>query len=148
MFRNTAHLGKDSLAVESVTLMTIASTKAYHAALLYFVANPCTMGQKTSTIYHEDGLLIVEQGRILDIGPSKALLAHLSPDIPVTHYPHALIVPGFIEWPRSLHSLAMTSFLFIIATARYNKTSLRARSARQSILTVNTTKNSSAKSIL
>lgn len=97
MFRNTAHLGKDSLAVKSVTLMTTATTKAYRAALLYFVANPCTMGQKTSTIYHEDGLLVVDQGRILDIGPSKALLAHLPPETPVTHYPHALIVPGFID---------------------------------------------------
>lgn len=82
--------------------MTTASTKAYRAALLYFVANPCTMGQKTSTIYHEDGLLLVDQGHIIGVGPSKELLAQLSPEIPVMHYPHALIVPGFIDTPDYL----------------------------------------------
>lgn len=78
--------------------MKISPTaQAYRAALLYFTKDPCKVHQETSYVYYEDGLLIVDQGRIVGIGSSEEYLVKLPPNFPIIHYPHALIVPGFID---------------------------------------------------
>ncbi len=78
--------------------MKISPTRhAYRAALLYFTKDPCKFQQETSYVYYEDGLLIVDQGRIVGIGSSEEYLKELPPNFSITHYPHALIVPGFID---------------------------------------------------
>ncbi|MEL6948576.1 MAG: guanine deaminase [Pseudomonadota bacterium] len=45
----------------------------------------------------EDGLLVIEDGRIAQLGPAEALLKTLPETLPVTHYDAHLIVPGFID---------------------------------------------------
>ncbi|MFC3606244.1 guanine deaminase [Stutzerimonas tarimensis] len=71
--------------------------KAYRAALLHCLADPREVGEEASYEFFEDGLLVVEDGRIVRIGAADALLGRLSPDTEVTHYPDALITPGFID---------------------------------------------------
>lgn len=73
------------------------TSQVYRSALLYFTKDPCKAQQETSYVYYEDGLLIVDQGRIVGIGSSEEYLVELPPNFPITHYPHALILPGFID---------------------------------------------------
>lgn len=45
----------------------------------------------------EDGLIIMEAGRITDCGPYAALAPKLDKAVPVTHYPDSIISAGFID---------------------------------------------------
>jgi guanine deaminase len=45
----------------------------------------------------DDGLLVVDNGRIAALGPATDLLTKLPDDFPVTHYDRHLIVPGFVD---------------------------------------------------
>ena len=47
--------------------------------------------------YIEDGLLITEHGKIKWFGTWNDGQSYLKPDLKVQHYPHHLIVPGFID---------------------------------------------------
>ena len=70
---------------------------AYRAALLHCLADPREVGPDAAVEYFEDGLLLVEDGRIARIGAAEALLAQLPADTEITHYPDALITPGFVD---------------------------------------------------
>lgn len=69
-------------------------SQAYRARILHFVAEPAVTGE-AAWQYFDDGLLVVEQGRVQSIGPASTLLPGLN--IPVHHFPDHLIVPGFID---------------------------------------------------
>ncbi|WP_213877634.1 guanine deaminase [Pseudomonas sp. dw_358] len=71
--------------------------KAYRAALLHSLADPAEVGVPASYEYFEDGLLVVEAGKIVDVGAAADLLPTLSADVEVLHYTDALITPGFID---------------------------------------------------
>jgi guanine deaminase len=68
--------------------------QAYRAAILHCLAFP---SQDNAVEYFPDGILLVEQGRVISVGPASTLLPQLSADIPVHYYPDALITPGFID---------------------------------------------------
>ncbi|WP_273824127.1 MULTISPECIES: guanine deaminase [Pseudomonas] len=74
-----------------------ANRKAYRAALLHSLADPAEAGIEASYEYFEDGLLVVEDGRISAIGHASELLPSLAADVEVSHYRDALITPGFID---------------------------------------------------
>lgn len=74
-----------------------ATRKAYRAALLHSLADPADVGVQASHEYFEDGLLVVDQGKISAIGHASELLPGLDPDIEVVQYQDALITPGFID---------------------------------------------------
>ncbi|NER65236.1 guanine deaminase [Pseudomonas sp. MAFF212427] len=74
-----------------------ATRKAYRAALLHSLADPADVGVEASYEYFEDGLLVIDQGKISAIGEASALLPGLDADIEVVHYQDALITPGFID---------------------------------------------------
>ncbi len=63
------------------------TSQAYRAALLYFTKDPCKVQQETSYVYYEDGLLIVDQGRIVGIGSSEEYLVEylLNFQLHITH---------------------------------------------------------------
>ena len=71
--------------------------KAYRAAILHSIADPAEVGLDASHEYFEDGLLVIDDGRISALGHANELLPTLDADIEVVHYQDALITPGFID---------------------------------------------------
>ncbi|MFC2971155.1 guanine deaminase [Azotobacter bryophylli] len=72
-------------------------TRAYRAALLHCLADPREVGGEASHEYFADGLLVVEDGRVVQLGDSGSLLPKLAAGVEVVEYADALIVPGFVD---------------------------------------------------
>lgn len=70
---------------------------AHRGAILYFVADPGDGDDPAAFVYHEDGLLVIDRGRVAAVGPAAAMLPQLSPAIALTGHADALIMPGFID---------------------------------------------------
>ncbi|OMG63235.1 guanine deaminase [Stutzerimonas balearica] len=71
--------------------------KAYRAALLHCLADPREVGIEQSHEYFEDGLLVVADGKVAQIGHAAELLPTLAAGTEVVEYPNALITPGFVD---------------------------------------------------
>ena len=69
--------------------------QAYRASLLHFHADPAFADQ--SHAWHEDGLLVVEDGRVKAAGDYAALAATLPPGLVPVDYRGKIITPGFID---------------------------------------------------
>jgi guanine deaminase len=76
--------------------MTIEK-KAYRAAIVHSIADPAEVVVEASYEYFEDGLLVVENGKITAVGHAKDLLGTLASDVEVVAYTDALITAGFID---------------------------------------------------
>jgi guanine deaminase len=72
------------------------TTHAYRAAILHSIADPAVVGVEQSYEYFEDGLLLVEDGQVVQVGHAADLLPGLN-GVEITEYPDALITPGFID---------------------------------------------------
>lgn len=72
------------------------TTRAYRAAILHSIADPAVVGVEQSYEYYEDGLLVVEDGLIAQVGHAAELLPTLK-GVEIKHYANALITPGFID---------------------------------------------------
>ncbi|MBA1272337.1 guanine deaminase [Stutzerimonas azotifigens] len=72
-------------------------TKAFRAALLHCLADPREVGVEASYEYFEDGLLLVEDGKVARLGAAGDLLSSLPAGTELIEYPDALITPGFID---------------------------------------------------
>jgi len=70
---------------------------AHRGAILYFVTDPGDGDDPAAFVYHEDGLLVIDRGRVAAVGPAAALLPQLSPAIAPTGHADALIMPGFVD---------------------------------------------------
>lgn len=68
--------------------------KAYRAALLHCLADPREVGIEQSHEYFEDGLLVVADGKVAQIGHAAELLPTLAAGTEVVEYPNALITPA------------------------------------------------------
>lgn len=78
----------------------MATTTAFRASILHCLADPggATDHNKTSAVeYIDDGLLIVEKGRIQEIGEANALLPGLSGNAEIVDHRDKLIIPGMID---------------------------------------------------
>lgn len=71
------------------------NVQAYRASLLHFRADPAF--DDGAALFHEDGLLIVEDGRIQAAGDYAALAPTLPAGLEPVDYRGKLIVPGFID---------------------------------------------------
>jgi guanine deaminase len=71
--------------------------KVYRGGLLHFLADPAKVALQDSYQYIEDGLLIIKDGLVEQVGEAKALLNTLDNDVDVIHYENGLIIPGFID---------------------------------------------------
>ncbi len=71
--------------------------KAYRAAILHCTDDPREVGVDASHQYFEDGLLVVGDGVVVELGDAERLLPSLHKDVEVASYPDALITPGFID---------------------------------------------------
>jgi guanine deaminase len=78
-----------------MTSTSFSPRQAYRASLLHFHADPAF--DPAAHAWHEDGLLIVADGKVQAAGDYAALQATLAPDTPVHDYRGKLIVPGFID---------------------------------------------------
>jgi guanine deaminase len=80
----------------NMTLRTPTLT-AFRAAILHFLADPGSGDDARTYEHFDDGILLVENGKIAALGDAAQLLPTLQPDLPVTDYRGKLIVPGFID---------------------------------------------------
>lgn len=78
-----------------MTSTSSSPRQAYRASLLHFHADPAI--DPAAHAWHEDGLLIVENGKVQAAGDYAALKSTLAPDTPLHDHRGKLIVPGFID---------------------------------------------------
>ena len=71
--------------------------QAFRAAILHSLADPREAGTEQSYEYFEDGLLIIENGKVAQIGHAADLLPRQPAGTEVIEYQDALITPGFID---------------------------------------------------
>jgi guanine deaminase len=74
-----------------------AERMALRGQLLGFRDDPAEVGAAASHRYLEDGLLVIEDGRIAAAGAAQELLPGLPADTPVDHWPDCLILAGLID---------------------------------------------------
>ena len=71
--------------------------QAYRAGVVHCLADPGEEAAASALEYFEDGLLVVEDGVVVDVGDAKTLLPKLAEAVPVTEFAGKIIVPGFID---------------------------------------------------
>lgn len=72
-----------------------STVQAYRASLLHFHADPAFSAD--ACLWHEDGLLIVADGKVQAAGEYAQLLATLPAGVQVVDYRGKVIMPGFID---------------------------------------------------
>lgn len=70
--------------------------KAYRASILHLLEDPTQTSNAEAVAFHEDGLLLVEDGRVAACGHYADLAARLG-DAPVEDLTGCLITPGFVD---------------------------------------------------
>lgn len=70
--------------------------KAFRCSFLDFIEDPFYAPEPDSVRYIADGLLVLENGKVKELGPYESLQDKYG-DVPVTAYPGRLIMPGFID---------------------------------------------------
>ncbi len=77
--------------------MTGVRKKAFRASFWHCLGDPGNSIESDAAEFFEDGLLLVEDGKVSAIGPADKLLAGLSSDFELIDRSGSLIVPGFID---------------------------------------------------
>lgn len=75
----------------------MTNTIAYRAAILYSLGDPDQVGLENSYAHYEDGMLVVSEGLIADIGPADQVLARLPLGTPIVAFENKLISAGFVD---------------------------------------------------
>ncbi|MEO8102985.1 MAG: amidohydrolase family protein, partial [Betaproteobacteria bacterium] len=70
--------------------------QAFRASILHFLGEPDSLGKRAHE-YVEDGLLVIKDGRVQEMGPAQALLPSLPAGLAVIDYRGRLIMPGFVD---------------------------------------------------
>jgi len=70
---------------------------AYRAAILHSIADPKDVGLENSYQFFDDGMIVVEDGHIIDIGETETVIARQPNDLKITEYEDKLITSGFID---------------------------------------------------
>ncbi len=76
--------------------MSAARTAAYRGTLLHCLDEPGP-GRDAAVECFDDGILVVADGRVAEVGPAGAVLERLSADVPLVDYRGRLLVPGLID---------------------------------------------------
>lgn len=76
--------------------MTPPSIKAYRGSIIHALRDPGSRDDAAIECF-EDGLLIVDGGRVKETGPAVELLKRLPADTPVTDLGGRLLMPGFVD---------------------------------------------------
>ncbi|SFF74997.1 guanine deaminase [Duganella sp. CF458] len=73
----------------------MTTLKAFRASILHFTADPAF--HANAHTWHEDGLLVIDDGRVQAAGEYAQLKDTLPPDTQVRDYRGKIIMPGFID---------------------------------------------------
>lgn len=73
------------------------SPVAFRGSILHFFSDPGPEDSPQTWQYIEDGLLIVEHGKVKTVGTVAQLLPALPPNSRVVDHAGGLIVPGFVD---------------------------------------------------
>lgn len=77
--------------------MSGARTRAFRASILHCLDDPGDDGHDGAIEYFADGVLVVDAGRVAELGPAEQLLPRLGEAIELTDYRGGLLLPGFID---------------------------------------------------
>ncbi|PWV61127.1 guanine deaminase [Plasticicumulans acidivorans] len=75
----------------------MSDLRAYRAELLDFTGDPGDDEHSAHLRHHLDGVLLVENGHVVEAGPAAWLLPQLGEDVAVEHFPGRLLLPGFVD---------------------------------------------------
>lgn len=89
-------VGQGAEVTLPLQLRQIVGLQAFRSSFLDFVADPFYVPEPDCVRYFADGLLILEDGKVKELG-AYAELRDRYPDLPVTEYCDRLIMPGFID---------------------------------------------------
>lgn len=81
---------------DNLTQLSEASVQAFRCSFLDFIEDPFYVSESESVRYIADGLLVLENGNVKELGTYESLQDKYS-GIPITSYPGMLIMPGFID---------------------------------------------------
>lgn len=70
---------------------------AYRSAILHSIADPKDVGLDNSYQYFDDGIMVVENGHITDIGTAEDILNRQPTDLVIKQFANKLITSGFID---------------------------------------------------
>jgi guanine deaminase len=70
--------------------------KAYRASIAHCLSGP-VIGSESRLEVFDDGVLVVDESRIVELGDASVLLPRLGDSVPVHDYSGKIIVPGFID---------------------------------------------------
>ncbi len=71
--------------------------QAFRASFLHCLADPGATSLASAYAYFDDGVLVVEDGVVVELGEAAALLPQLGDAVALQEFPEKLIVPGFID---------------------------------------------------
>ena len=71
-------------------------SRAIRASIFHCLADPGECDQAGACEYFADGLLVIDDGRIVELGAAESLLDQLG-DTPIDDFGGKLILPGFID---------------------------------------------------
>lgn len=82
--------------LDNLTQPSEASLQVFRCSFLDFLEDPFYVSELESVRYIADGLLVLENGNVKELGTYESLQDKYS-GIPITSYPGMLIMPGFID---------------------------------------------------
>lgn len=71
--------------------------QAFRSSILHCLSDPGEESLASAYEYFEDGLLVINNGNVVEVGHAKTLLPGLAEDVSLTEFPDKLIVPGFVD---------------------------------------------------
>jgi guanine deaminase len=71
--------------------------RAYRGSVLHFLSDPGDGAGEGSFEYFDDGVLVVEYGKVSALGPARQMLPTLPPGTPITDHSGHLLLPGFVD---------------------------------------------------
>ena len=74
----------------------LSMRKAFRGSILHFLDDPGDEGRESSFEFHEDGVLVVEDGHISKVGTAPELLPRLA-GVEVEDLRGRLLLPGFVD---------------------------------------------------
>lgn len=71
--------------------------QAFRASIFHCLADPGEKASSSAVEFFEDGLLVIEDGAIAQLGPAEKILPTLAQDVVIEDLSGKLILPGFID---------------------------------------------------